>query len=93
MWPWEEVGESAASGILDDLTYDWVPLVGTMLDHGGGPLVVQESDVERALELGRRHTAIDVDATGTAGLAGLLAVPSLVGSQEEVAVLFTGRRR
>ncbi len=93
MWPWDDVGESAASGILDDVTYDWVPLTEAMLQSGGGPVVVTEAQILAALDLGRRHTGIDVDATGTAGLAGLLADRAVVAEGEHVAVLFTGRRR
>ena len=93
MWPWGHIGESAATGILDDVTYDWVPLTEAMLSTGGSPIVVMESEVRRALRLGRDHTGIDVDATGTAGLAGLLSIVDSVAADERVVVLFTGRRR
>jgi len=93
MWAWEDVGQSAATGILDDVTYDWVPLTRAMIDSAGRPIVVSEALVESALEVGRRATDIDVDATGTAGLAGLLALSGEVEPGETVAVLFTGARR
>jgi threonine synthase len=48
MWPWEQVGTSAADGILDDETYDWLPVVAAMADTGGSPVVVTESQVVRA---------------------------------------------
>ena len=93
MWPWEDVGTSAASGILDDVTYDWVPLTAAMAGSGGEPLVVSELAISEALDLGRRHTGIDVDATGTAGLAGLMSLANNIGAGEHVALLFTGHRR
>jgi threonine synthase len=95
MWPWEEVGTSAASGILDDVTYDWLPVMEAMLDSGGRAQVVSEEMILRANQLGRSATGIDVDHTGTAGMAGLLdpEVSSSIGRDEHVVVLFTGRRR
>lgn len=93
MWPWEHVGESAADGILDDETYDWLPVVEAMSHSGGAPVVVTESHVLEANELGRRTTGIDVSHTGTAGLAGLLAIRDEVGPEERVAVVFSGLRR
>ena len=95
MWPWEEVGTSAASGILDDVTYDWLPVMEAMLESGGRAQVVSEEMILRANELGRSMTGIDVDHTGTAGLAGLLdpEVVSTMGRDVHVVVLFTGRRR
>lgn len=95
MWPWEPVGESAATGILDDVTYDWKTVVGPMIDRGGWPVVVDEALIAEANRLGREHTGIDVDATGTAGLAGLLdpsGAPT-VGPDDQLVLLFTGRRR
>ena len=56
MWPWEHVGSSAADGILDDETYDWIPVVRAMGDSNGTPVVVSERLRSReANELGRRH--------------------------------------
>jgi hypothetical protein len=49
--------------------------------------------VTAAEALARRATNVAVDATGTAGLAGLLATRDDVGDAARVAVLFTGRRR
>ena len=95
MWPWEEVGASAASGILDDVTYDWLPVMEAMLESGGRAQVVSEEMILRANDLGRSMTGIDVDHTGTAGLAGLLDpdVTSTIGRDDHVVVLFTGKRR
>ena len=74
MWPWEHVGSSAADGILDDETYDWIPVVTAMVDGNGSPIVVPEAFVLEANALGRATTGINASHTGTAGLAGLLAV-------------------
>jgi threonine synthase len=95
MWPWEPVGESAATGILDDVTYDWQTVVGPMIETGGWPVVVGERQILDANELARTHTGIDVDATGSAGLAGLLddATLNTIEADDQVVVLFTGIRR
>jgi threonine synthase len=92
MWPWEEEPRSVAHGILDDETYDWLAVVEGMRRTGGRPLVVVEETLERANALGREATGIDVDHTGSAGLAGLLALRDAheIGDDERIAVLFTG---
>ncbi len=73
MWAWEDEPVSVATGILDDETYDWRRLVEAMLVDGGRPLVVSEHDLVAAHGLVHRHTTVDADATGTAGLAGVVA--------------------
>ena len=96
MRPWICSGDagpaSAASGILDDLTYDWLPLIWGMAVHGGRPVVAPESAIIEANALARRFTDVPVDHTGTAGLAGLLVARSegLVPDGARAAVLFTG---
>ena len=90
MWPWEDVGTSAADGILDDETYDWIPVVRAMVEGNGSPIVVDEGRVLEAIDLGRRTTGIHASATGTAGLAGLLAARDDVDRDERVAVIFSG---
>ena len=93
MWPWEQVGDTAADGILDDETYDWLPVLGAMADSNGSPVVVGESLVLQANDVGRRATGIDASHTGTAGFAGLLAMRDQVALDERVAVIFSGVRR
>ena len=95
MWPWEEEPRSVAHGILDDETYDWLAVVEGMLHSGGSPVVVSEDLLVHANELATSATGIDVDPTGSAGLAGLLALRDRgeIGDHERVAVLFTGVRR
>jgi threonine dehydratase len=95
MWPWEAEPHSVAHGIIDDETYDWRACVEAMMASGGGPLVVAEATLEEANALAHSTTGIDVDPTGSAGLAGLLDLvrTRAVGPDEAVAVLFTGAVR
>jgi threonine synthase len=95
MRPWAAEPASAAHGILDDETYDWLAIVEAMTRTGGEVVVVDEPTILAANEVGRAATAIDADHTGTAGLAGLLTLlrSGAVRPDETVAVLFTGVRR
>lgn len=97
MWTWEREPRSIARGILDDETYDWAAVVEGLLRTGGWPIVVSEAMLEGANDLAARTTGISVDHTGSAGLAGLLALvsaaPGIVASNERVAVIFSGARR
>ncbi len=96
MWPWDDPG-SAATGILDDVAYDWRPVVHDMLlgPTPGGPVVAPEADVVEAHRLVRAHTPVLADPTGTAGLAGLLTArrDGCIDADEEVVVLLTGVER
>ncbi len=87
MWPWEQEPASLATGILDDVTYDWLPLLQRTRESGGEPIVVAESLVEQAYAMAHAHTDIPVCATGTAGFAGLLQVRPVGG---RVILAFTG---
>ena len=92
MWPWEDEPHSAATGILDDVTYDWVPLLRRTRETGGRPLVVAEELVVEANEVARTTTGIAVSTTGSAGLAGLLAdVDEASSAGGRAIVAFTGR--
>ncbi len=95
MRPWAAEPASAAHGILDDETYDWLAIVEALARTGGDVVVVDEPTVLAANEVGRAATGIDADHTGTAGLAGLLALlrSGVVRPDDAVAVLFTGVRR
>ncbi len=95
MWPWETVPASAATGILDDETYDWLAVLSGMAGTGGGPVVVDEPTVLRAHAMARAHTSIPADPTGTAGLAGWLDLHEArgLGPEERSVVLFTGVER
>ena len=94
MTPWPTEPQSVASGILDDETYDWRPLVRAILASSGGLVLATEDHFTRANDLARRHTSSNVDHTGTAGLAGLMARNE--GGHLDpgnVVVLFTGAAR
>jgi threonine synthase len=95
MWPWEEAPRSVAGGILDDETYDWFAVVRGMLATGGDAHVVDEDILIEANALAAETTGIDVDPTGSAGLAGLMDArrAGLVQADENVSVLFTGKAR
>jgi threonine synthase len=95
MWPWEGEPRSVAGGIIDDETYDWLAVAGAMRASGGTALVADEATLVEAHRLARRTTGIDVDETGSAGLAGLLllARAGAVAAGSEVLVLFTGAGR
>ena len=75
--------------------YDWLVVVRAMIESGGFPIVASEESIAAACDLGRALTGIDVDATGTAGLAGLLELrdAGALAADARVAVLFTGARR
>jgi threonine synthase len=95
MWAWEHVGMSAASGILDDVTYDWLHIAEAMDASGGCPVTVEEDEVVEAHRLVHVHTDIDADATGTAGLAGVLddVRHGRIAEHEQVLALVTGVTR
>lgn len=92
MWPWESTPVSVARGILDDETYDWLAVARAMLTTGGTAVVADEELLVEAKRLARSVTGIDVDETGSAGLAGLLwlARSGRVPRDSDVAVVFTG---
>jgi threonine synthase len=91
MTVWEQP-RSIADGILDDETYDWLGVFAAMNRSGGSPVVASEADVVRANDLARA-AGYDVSATGSAGLAGLLALRDRLDASERVAVVMSGVRR
>lgn len=95
MEPWATTPRGAASGILDDETYDWLLVLRGLAASGGESVVATEQDVLAAHRLGREATGLDVSATGTAGLAGALrlAAQGRLRADERIALLFTGVER
>jgi threonine dehydratase len=93
MWPWEKEPVSLADGILDDETYDWVADIAQLQRTDGRVVVASESDVVTASQIALQLTAVDASPTGTAGLAGLLAMRSELNSTGNVAVVLSGIRR
>ncbi len=90
MTAWEDP-QSFATGILDDITYDWIPLLKQTRLTGGEPIVAPESLIVEAYNLAHAYTDIPVCPTGTAGFAGLIHQPP--SQRERVALLFTGLDR
>ena len=87
MWPWDQPS-SAASGLLDDVTYDWLRLLEATIESGGAPVVVPETTLIETHQVATSVTGLNVSPTGVAGLAGL--VEASVEDGSVVGVLFTG---
>jgi len=90
MQPWPDP-HSAATGILDDVTYDWLGVVRALLSTGGGSVVASEADIVAA-RTAVRAAGFNVDHTGSAGYAGVLSGRrrGLVSLDSSVGVLATG---
>jgi threonine dehydratase len=91
MWPWDDP-HSLADGILDDETYDWIGVFDAIGPVGDTPVVAAEADIVAAHALAR-SAGFDVSATGSAGLAGLLAMLDAIQPTERVAVVMSGVAR
>ncbi|MGB0113672.1 MAG: PLP-dependent lyase/thiolase [Ilumatobacteraceae bacterium] len=91
MTPWSDP-QSLADGILDDETYDWLGVFGALERSGSAPVVASEADIAAAHVLAR-SAGFDASPTGTAGLAGLLAVIDTVQPTERVVVVMSGIAR
>jgi len=91
MRPWDGEPTSAATGILDDETYDWLAIVRAVAATGGSVVAVDEPTIAAAVREGRTWVP-DVGPTGTAGLAGVRALQGAGGIREgeRVAVVFSG---
>ena len=95
MVPWPTTPTSVASGILDDLAYDWRTVMVHQIKTGGWPVTASEADFERALDVGKAQVDPAPDATGTSGLAGIFTLKfndSLIGNERHL-VLITGGDR
>ncbi len=90
MRPWPDTPTSVATGILDDVTYDWKTVVRHMVASRGWPVLVEEKTFVSAVELASTQVEPPPDATGAAGLAGLLADPRAVEDDGLAVVLLTG---
>jgi threonine synthase len=71
MRAWHEP-HSLADGIVDDETYDWIAVRDVVLASGGRSIVAPEPEIVGAHSLAV-HAGFTVSATGSAGLAGVLA--------------------
>ena len=95
MRPWQTPQPSAAHAMLDDETYDWHAIATAMIESGGYPVVVSEPLLAEANAWAREATGIRVSVTGSAGLAGLMALRGAggLGRYGDTMVLFTGADR
>ena len=91
MRPWP-APHSVADGILDDETYDWIADVGVMVESGGRPIVASEADIVRAHQLAT-DAGFDVSPTGSAGLAGVLALGGELRRSDHLVVVMSGVAR
>ena len=93
MTPWPDPS-SAATGILDDVTYDWLGVARALLLTGGSSVVASEDDIESANQR-VRAAGYNADHTGSAGYAGLLAAvrQGTISPTDNSAVLITGVQR
>jgi threonine synthase len=91
MVPWTNP-HSIADGILDDETYDWIGVFEAIGSRGDVPIVATEADIVAAHALAQ-VAGFDVSATGSAGLAGLLATIEAIQPNERVAVVMSGISR
>ena len=83
-----------ATGILDDVTYDWLGVARALMLTGGSSVLATEDDIQSANQQ-VCAAAYNADHTGTAGYAGLLAAQreKLISPTDTAAVLITGTRR
>ncbi len=87
MQPWPFPPVSVATGILDDVTYDWRPLMEHLVRSEGWPVLVTEEALVEATELAAAQVTPPPDATGAAGLAGALHDLGPHGARPAVVVL------
>ena len=91
MLPWPDP-HSAADGILDDETYDWIADFEVMQVSAGSPVIAPEACVLSAHELAT-SAGFDVSVTGAAGLAGALHVRDELHVDDDIAVVMSGAQR
>ena len=77
MEPWPGTPASVATGILDDITYDWMTVANHQFKSGGWTVSVEEETFVAATDLAAAQVSPPPDATGAAGLAGLLTDEAL----------------
>jgi threonine synthase len=84
--------QSAADGIIDDETYDWIGVFDALGATDGSPVVAAETVVLSA-HRAARAAGFDVSVTGSAGLAGLMSIRGEMAPMERVAVVMSGVHR
>ena len=90
MEPWHNP-TGLATGILDDITYDWMGVARSLLMSGGGSVVATEEQIKFASELVPSF-GINTEPTGAASLAGAIALieNGKISHESKTAVLLTG---
>jgi len=90
MEPWHNP-TGLATGILDDITYDWMGVARSLLMSGGGSVVATEEQIKFASELVPSF-GINTEPTGAASLAGAIALieNGKISHKSKTAVLLTG---
>lgn len=93
MQPWEGP-TSLATGILDDVTYDWLGVIRALLLTKGGSVVASEENIILASEL-VLDLGIPTEPTGSASIAGIISLmeQGKISDSHKVAALLTGRNR
>jgi len=93
MRPWENPS-SLATGILDDITYDWLGVIQALHLTNGGSVVSPEDHIIHASEL-VPEMGISTEPTGSASVAGVMTLmeKEIISKSRKVAVLLTGKSR
>ena len=92
MFPWENP-HSIAHGILDDETYDWVPLISGMLKTNGEALLVEDEPICAAKSFAEDTFGLNPCHTGSAGLAGMMEYKAATGDENINLVILSGLDR
>ena len=92
MTPWDDP-HSAADGILDDETYDWLGVLRRRASLRRSGRSSRRSRRSSRPTPWAPPPASPVSPTGTAGLAGLLTPDGAPAPGERVAVIFSGASR
>ncbi len=90
MTPWQEP-KSLATGILDDVTYDWLGVVRGLAHTGGESIVASEQQIVDAHSL-VNSLGVPAEPTGSAAVAGVMGAlnSGYIERQDRVGVLLTG---
>ncbi|HJM98678.1 MAG TPA: pyridoxal-phosphate dependent enzyme [Acidimicrobiales bacterium] len=93
MKPWENPS-SLATGILDDVTYDWLGVIRALYVTNGGSVVSPEEHIIHASEL-VPELGVIAEPTGSASVAGVMTLmeKEMINRNNKVAVLITGKSR
>ena len=93
MKPWANP-TGLATGILDDITYDWIGVARSLLLSNGGSVVAREDQVAHASKL-VPSLGVQAEPTGAASVAGAINLfeAGQIDGETTIAVLLTGKDR